>query len=187
MAKIPEQAEKVFIGQLFTIYQRQQKMFDGSYTTFEMARREDSCEVFATYKDKLVMVYQKQPHRDDWYRWFPGWRVPIWEDIFTQAKKELLEETGMISDDWQEYEIFDIWWKIEQYVWYYIARNVRVVASQNLDPGGEIIEVKYVSFDDLIDMIVEWCVGSVYLMNHVLHMKIKGKLAAFRERIFGKI
>jgi hypothetical protein len=50
---IPKQAQRVFKGQIFDVYQWPQKLFDGSTQTFEMLKRPDTLTVLAIKNDKL--------------------------------------------------------------------------------------------------------------------------------------
>ena len=54
--KIPQQAKKVFKGTIFSVYQWQQKMFDGTFQTFEMLKRAYTIEVIASAGDKIFMI-----------------------------------------------------------------------------------------------------------------------------------
>ena len=59
---------------MFDVWQREQKLFNGSTATFEMASREHTVCAFAITWDMLVMSYQKQPQDIQRYRDFPGGR-----------------------------------------------------------------------------------------------------------------
>ena len=58
---LPAQAQRVFKGVIFDVYQWQQEMFDGTTETFEMLKRPDTVEVIAIKDDKLVVVHEQQP------------------------------------------------------------------------------------------------------------------------------
>ena len=62
-----------------------------------------------------------------------------------------LEEAGAVSDDWIFYKKFDIGWAIQWDTHFFIARNVRKVQEQNLDPG-EKIDILELSFEEFLDM-----------------------------------
>lgn len=185
MKQIPEHAKKVFSGIMFDIRQREQEMFDGSTSTFEVATREHTVCVFATQWDKLVMTHQKQPQKPDRYRDVPWGRVSREADLLDHAKLELLEETGMESNDWQLYTSYTSGGKVYQYINYYIAKDVYKVAEQSLDAWGEIINVELLSFDEVMEMIVSGEIADVYLRNHILEMKLEGKIEEFRKCLFG--
>ena len=182
---IPDHAIKVFWWVMFDVRHREQELFDGSITTFEAVARENTSCVFAVQWDKLIMCYQKQPQDTERYRDFPWWRVPRWKDMLAHAQLELKEETWMISNDREEYVSYDVWGKVHATIKYYIVRNVKQITHQSLDPWGEIIEVKSLDFETMIDMVMQWKLGDVYLRNDILLMKIEGRLWDFKKELFG--
>ena len=66
-----------------------------------------------------------------------------------QAKRELLEETGYVSGNWELLLEDEPVSKMDWKVYTYIARNCVYEQEQQLD-GGEKIDVNLVSFDDLV-------------------------------------
>lgn len=52
---IPPSAKKVFSGQIYDIYQWQQKMFDGSIETFEAAQRENVVTIIPIIDDTILV------------------------------------------------------------------------------------------------------------------------------------
>src|SRR5437868_13556711 len=110
--KIPPEAKLVFSGILFDVYQWQQKMFDGSFETFEMLKRPDTVEIIATNGDKVYMSHQSQPNKANFYSLFGG-RKEKGEEPLECAKRELLEESGMSSNNWELYKEYKPLHKIE--------------------------------------------------------------------------
>lgn len=53
--KIPKIAKEVFSGVIYDIYHWEQRMFDGSYGTFEMLRRPSTIEIIATSKKRFSL------------------------------------------------------------------------------------------------------------------------------------
>ena len=138
--KIPADATKVFKGVIFDVYQWQQKMFDGSTTTFEAMKRPDTCVVIPLADGKVFYSKQEQPSKKEVFHALFGGRVEEGEDPLEGAKRELLEEAGMISDKWEELFQWQAPGKLDWTVYYYIARDCKQTTGQNLD-GGEKIEV----------------------------------------------
>ena len=95
---IPENAELVFSGKIFDVYQWPQQLFDGTTETFEMLSRKDTVKIIAIKDDKVVITYQKQP-RKDWFYDLPGGRndnpeenelaASVREQLHAAAKKRL--------------------------------------------------------------------------------------------------
>ncbi len=70
------------------------------------------------------------------------------ESPLEAAKRELLEETGLKSDDWKELYVLDVlnYPRIDFYTYLYIARNCTKISEPKLDSGEEI-EIEEVDFD----------------------------------------
>lgn len=126
-------------------------MFDGSYEIFEKVKRQDTVIVIATFKNKIVLLKQKQPNTG-WYYSTPAGRMDIpGEKPLAAAKRELLEETGMVAKKiffWKKYTNTG---KVMHTVYFYIARDCKKIATQKLDPG-EKIKVESISFDGYLKL-----------------------------------
>lgn len=146
--EIPKQAKRMFKGQIFDVFQWEQKMYDGSYKTFELLKRPNTVQVLAVVKDKILLLEQEQPEKGV-YLSLPDGRVEGNEDELTAAQRELLEETGFESKSWIEWQRFQPMVKVVFDVVIYIAVDCLKVAEQNLDEG-EKIKWKLVSLDELL-------------------------------------
>ncbi len=145
---IPDEARLAFKGQIFDVYHWQQKMFDGTYATFEMLKRPDTIKVLAVKDDKVVILNQEQPGHD-WFIDLPGGRHDKeQEDELEAAQRETLEETGMTFKEWRLIKVEQPHSKIDWLVYLYLATDFITQTTQNLD-NGEKIEVRLVSFDEL--------------------------------------
>jgi ADP-ribose pyrophosphatase len=152
MKKIPDNAKKVFEGLIFDVYHWEQEMFDGSFATFEALKKRDSVTVVATYNNKIVINEEEQPGKPV-FTALPGGMCETGEDSLTNAKRELLEETGLQSDDWSLWFISDPWKaaKVEWNNYFYIAKNCKKVSEPKLDPG-EKIQSTNVTFDEFLEI-----------------------------------
>src|SRR3989344_880256 len=137
--KIPEQAKCVFKGKIFDTYQWEQTMFDGSTETFEMLKRATAIEIIPVKDNKIFYADQEQPSKGRFFSLFGG-RVEDGENWLSAAKRELREEAGMESDDWE--------------ILLYVARNAHFIGAQNLD-AGEKITVKECLFEELPDILTD--------------------------------
>lgn len=178
------QKKKVFSGVLFDIYQWEQKQFDGSVQTFEMADRVNSALVIPTIEDQIIIAHQMQPHKKERYYGFIGGMVPRSVEESDHARVELLEETGMHSDDRSHRKTYIASSKLDRQTHVFIARNCQKITEQYLDPGGEIIEPKTVSFDEFIELICTEHITLPHLRADILQMKIDGMLDTFKDYIF---
>lgn len=152
MSKIPSHAERVFKGQIFDVYQWQQEMFDGSTATFECLKRPNTVLVIAMQGDDILYAEQEQPGKKPFISLFGG-RAEEGEEPLETAKRELQEETGFTSDDWQLLFTKVIGGKIDWTLYYYVARNCVKTAETHLDPG-EKITVKSTSLEGFLKDIV---------------------------------
>jgi ADP-ribose pyrophosphatase len=182
MTKIPSEAKLVFQGKIFAVYQWEQKMFDGSYQTFEMLRRPMTVEVIATAGDMIYLTHQSQPNKADFYSLLGG-RGEDDEDPLDAAKRELLEESGFASDDWELFKTYQPVHKIDWDIHTFIARDCRKVAEQKLDVG-EQIEVKACSFTEFIEHILSEKYWGTELTLDILRLKDAGELEEFKQKLF---
>ncbi len=149
--KIPKRAKRVFQGVIYDIYQWREKNFDGSEATFEAARREDSVQIIAADKTHVYVGHERQPGGKAFYSFFGG-RVDAGESALAAAKRELREESGMVSDDWELLQTYQVPGRIEWNIHYYIARDCRVMTDQCLDPG-ERIDILRMSFRSFLTLL----------------------------------
>ena len=148
---LPKSAKRVFKGKIFDVYQWRQKMFDGSYKIFERVKRQDTVIIIATIKNKIVILKQKQPDTG-WYYSNPAGRMDIpGEKPLVAAKRELLEETGMVAKKLFLWKKIKKTGKVIHTVYFYIARDCKKVAEQKLD-AGEKIKVELISFEDYLKL-----------------------------------
>ena len=182
--KIPDKAKKVFTGVIFDTYQWEQEMFDGSQATFEMLKRPDTLQVICTQEDKIIMGRESQPNKKDFYSLFGG-RLEKDEDHLSGAKRELKEETGLESDDWEEIKVYEPYTKMEWEIHVYVARNCKKVAEQNLD-SGEKIELIEVNFDEFIDLVLNEKFYGKEIVEGILRMKLDNTLDDFKQKLFKK-
>lgn len=145
---IPPDAKMVFKGKIFEVWQWEQKLFDGTTATFERLKRPDTAMVVATVGDKILLQEEQQPDSKPFLS-IPGGRCDDGEDSLESAKRELLEETGYVSDDWQlmleESPVSKMQWT----VYIYVARNCKKVQAPELDAGEKILS-RLISFDEFV-------------------------------------
>jgi len=93
---IPPDASKVFEGVAHDVYHWQQKVYDGSFATFEVVKRDDAATVVAIKDDRIVMLREEQPNHSGPYWATPQGHLEKGESPTQAAARELLEETGMV-------------------------------------------------------------------------------------------
>jgi ADP-ribose pyrophosphatase len=183
--RLPEGAKKVFVGEIFDVYQWPQKMYDGRIETFEMLSRRPSVEVIATMADKIIILSQEQPTKPLFLS-LPGGRVEVYQTPLEGAKAELLQETGCEAEKFELLHEFAGESKIYYQESIYIARNCRKVAEQNFD-GGEKIEVTLRSFADFMQLCRRDDFHISFGLKKMMYEMLLDpkKQAEFKKRIFG--
>lgn len=129
----------VFQGKRYSIYQWEQELYDGTTSTFERAEHLPTVTIFAIHQGKIVIQRQVQPNIEIEFYSLAGGGIDGEEKSLDAAKRELLEEEGLESNDWE------YWWKggrhTSSYSWInhiYIARDCKKVAEPELDAGERI-------------------------------------------------
>ena len=145
---VPADAKRVFTGIIYDVYQWQQELFDGSQATFEMLKRPDTIEVLAIKDDKIVAIIDEQPTRKPELT-LPGGRhdVPT-ETELECAKRELHEETGMRFKTWRLISADQLYHKIEQVLYIFLATDFEGQDKPHVDGGGERITLKMMEFSE---------------------------------------
>lgn len=154
MPKFPENSKLVFKGNRSDVYHWEQELFDGTTATFEQVRRHSTATVFAITEDKkIILQKQQQPQRDDTFLCLVGGVVDEGEDVLAAAKRELLEETGFESQDWEPWLVSGMRGYIHWENHVFIARGCKKVAEMKLD-AGEKIELDFITFDEFFDLLL---------------------------------
>ncbi|MGM0628850.1 MAG: NUDIX hydrolase [Patescibacteria group bacterium] len=178
---IPENADMVFRGELFEVYQWEEETFDGSKLIFEKVKRPDTVVVFPVLKDgRVVLAHQEQPGKKPFMSALGG-RVNEKEDVLVAAERELLEESGY------EAEKFILWGvehpvsKVDWVVYTFVAKGVERVKEPELE-SGERIETKPVAFDEFIEVVLRDDFSEKMAWRKVMEAKASSeKMAELRE------
>lgn len=183
MAHIPKEAQKKFDGVIFDVYQWEQKMYDGSTETFERLKRTNTVNVIAVSGDKIFITHQEQPDLPPFYS-FIGGRQDHGETPEETAKRELLEEAGMVAESMELFHTVEPYNKIDWTVYTYIAKECTQVQDQQLD-AGEKITIKTISFDKLMDMARNASLREKEFTLLALRMQlIQEEMEIFRKKLF---
>ncbi|OGZ02580.1 MAG: hypothetical protein A2946_01285, partial [Candidatus Liptonbacteria bacterium RIFCSPLOWO2_01_FULL_53_13] len=148
--KLPPHAKRVFKGKIFETWQWEQKLFDGTTAVFEEVIRPDTVEVIAVADGKIIIEEQEQPGiMTASFLSLPGGRADNGTAPEEEIKRELLEETGYASEDWELWQDAHPFLRHPYTIHYFIARNCKKTQEARLD-AGERIKLRFVSFEELL-------------------------------------
>lgn len=160
---IPDQAEKVFQGEIFSVYQWSQELFDGNYKTFEMLKRADTTAAICIIEDKILILDDEQPNRGV-VKSFAGGEIDSQDnDTLAGAKREVLEETGYSFNNWRLVKVTQSYRKIEWFAYVFVAWDTSNKTEPKPDPG-EKITTNLMSFTEAKQLITNK-VGHLGLAN----------------------
>jgi ADP-ribose pyrophosphatase len=124
-------------------------MFDGSYRIFERVERPATAQVIATVGGRVAVALQSQPGMPNFLGLIGG-RVDEGESPLQAAKRELLEESGMVAKRWKLLKAFrKPTSRIRFDCYLFAALGCRRVAEQKLD-SGEKIKVGLITLRQLL-------------------------------------
>lgn len=185
LQKLPQSAKRVFKGIIFDVYQWKQEQFDGTKRTFEMLRRPDTVIVIAVTEDKkIIVIKQEQPGKAVFIGMLGG-RVDEGEDPLSAAKRELLEESGMTSDNWSVLDAQQVTSKIDWVIYTFIARGVKRIKVQKLD-SGEKISLQEMTWEEFVSLVSREDFLDIGLSNLFLRAQLDPQvLAKLKHQILG--
>lgn len=185
MSRIPPHAERVFDWVRFSVWQWQQEMFDGSFQTFEIAKRFDGVQAVWIDGDRIILPKELQPWWASERVWLFGGVMEEWEDPRQAMEREFLEETGMEWDVsfWMSMTMWGAF-VFEEY--FYIIRNTKKIQDIDWDAGEQITLHTY-SFEEFLELLVQPFFRNEKFAYHIVKTYIlTGKQEELRALFFGK-
>lgn len=183
MTTIPAEAKEIFRWHAYTVFQRQQKLLDGSIKAFDQVKRDDTVQVIALKDGKIVLSNELQPYVGPRV-WLFGWHVEPGEDPLNAAKRELYEEAGFHSDHREKLNTYSYKFGIDWHVHYYIARDCRQISEPAREPG-EQVELYPISYHEFIDFIYAELFEHIDLFPFIRIMIDRKKAHAFIKFLQG--
>lgn len=176
---LPADAKKVFQGKIFAVWQWEQKLYDGSFTTFERLSRPDYAFGVGVLDDgQILFLHDEQPDREAVLT-PAGGKVDPGESPEEALRREFLEETGYAIGEVREWFAYRPSTKMEMVTYGYIVRGLTRQEEPHPEAGERIREATY-AFEDFLKlgqnpMLRDWGV-KVRLLEAQLDLKKKEKL-----------
>lgn len=180
--QFPPEAKKVFEGKIYDVYQWEQKLYDGTTATFEEVSRPDTVEVLAVVDGKIMIEEQEQPGMKGKFFSLPGGRADGGGSPLEEIKRELLEETGYTSDDWESWQTVHPFLKHPYTIYYFTARNCKKINKSHLD-AGERINLRFVTFEELLAFSDNPGFRSSEFVKILLRLRLDEKMREDLKRI----
>ena len=184
---IPKNAKRVYKGIMFDVYHWKQRLFDGSYATFEGIRRLNTVLVIPAIDGKVALLRESQPRMPTTYSFVAG-KIERGEKPINAARRELLEETGYKAKSLKLIFTYNPDIQIDWKIYVYVATGCKLAGPQNLDPG-EKIKVLPMDFDKFLDTVLYKDGRFDYYIKEKLFSRIKNSPSyrdRFKRLLFGK-
>lgn len=160
-------------------------MFDGSRVTFEMLKRPYNGCVIPVVGDKIMVLEQEQPGKPLFLS-LPGGRCETNEAPIEAAKRELIEETGYSSNDWELWIQSIPEEKVDWQIHTYVARNC-MLTNQPVQDHGEKIRTKLISLEEFLLLSDNPIFRNKDAVTELLRVRLDSvKRDAFAALLFGK-
>lgn len=182
---IPTNANPVFEGTIFTIWQWEQELYDGTKAIFERASRGDAAFILMALPDKrLMLITDSQPDRNP-LTTVPGGKLEVGENPLEGAKRELLEETGFEAKTITPWFTIRYPGKLSFAHHFFIGTDVHKIQEPKLD-AGERIEPQPVTFEEFIELFKNMKgENSNTLRTKVLELLVfPEKMSAFKKLLY---
>jgi ADP-ribose pyrophosphatase len=151
LAETPIESSQVFQGLLLDVRLDRVRLPDGSETTREYIRHQGAVVVIPILDDgKLVLERQFRYPLGRVMLEFPAGKIDPGELVENTAKRELLEETGLVARQWRHLGVLHpcIGYSDER-IEIFLAQEMVQQGEQNLD-RGEFIDVLKLTLEETV-------------------------------------
>lgn len=132
----------MYKGKILSAYQEKLQFSNGQIATRDLIEQADAVAILAiTENDQVIIVKQYRDGAREELLEIPAGLIDTGEEPITSAKRELLEETGYISESWKEAaSYFASPGSVTSKTTLFIATHLKKVSEQSLDEH-EFVEI----------------------------------------------
>jgi ADP-ribose pyrophosphatase len=146
-------SEQVFDGALLKVYRDAVRLPDGSTGGREYIRHPGAVAIVPFFDDGRVLLERqfRYPHGREFIE-VPAGKLEPGEPHLDTAKRELLEETGYVAQEWTRLGVIHTAIAYtDEAIELFVARKL-TLQTRNLDQG-EFLEILSVPFDEAVAMV----------------------------------
>jgi ADP-ribose pyrophosphatase len=147
--------ERVYDGALLKVHRDAVRLPDGSQGAREYIRHPGAVAVVPLFDDGRVLLERqfRYPHRREFIE-IPAGKLEAGEPPLDTAKRELLEETGYVAQEWTRLGVIHTAIAYtDEAIELFVARQL-ALQKRSLDQG-EFLEIFSVPFDEAVAMVRE--------------------------------
>lgn len=166
-------SETVFKGKLLEVRRDEVRLPDNGMAVREYVVHPGAVVILALL-DNSHLLFERQfryPLRRVFLE-LPAGKIDSDEDILATARRELLEETGCIADEWRHLGVMHpcIGYS-DEHIEIFLAQGVHCVSGQQLDPG-EILDILQLTPEQARQAVIDGVItdaktiAALYLFEH---------------------
>lgn len=137
-------------------YQDEIEFADGTHGTYGRVDRKDGVVIVVVGPENKILLNKEYRYIINDYSWeIPGGGIDDGESPIDSAKRELMEETGIIVDDLENLgQYYPLSSLSNEIVWVFLAQVKSTdVSHANSEKGEDIATHEWKTFEEVFDMV----------------------------------